>query len=188
MATTPFGGSVQKTKRTQRIGSDMHELAVQFNALANQVSHMMPGVILSAPAAKTGTTAATAWRTEAFTFTFRGKTTSAAAQEKAFTATSHDTAASKEAWYYLSVQTDGTTFVITKAADQTIGTKVLPTIPDNEVLVAVAQVITGSGGAFDATTHDFSVSSNIVTLNIYDAAYVKQVGNGAGVAFSSTVG
>jgi len=148
---------------------------VMLNRFARQLSYMMPGVLLSAPASKTGTTAATAWRTEAFTFVFRGKNTSAAAQEKALTATTHDVAASKEAWFVLSVQTDGTTFTITKGADQTIGTEVRPTAPDNEVVVAYAKIVTGAGGIFNASTDDFAVGTNVVSLDFEDAPAIEQL-------------
>jgi hypothetical protein len=148
---------------------------VMLNRLIRQVSYMMPGLLMSAPASKTGTTSAKTWRTEAFTFVFRGKNTSAAAQEKALTATTHDVAASKEAWFVLSVQSDGTTFTITKAADQTIGTEVRPTAPDNEVVVGYAKVVTGGGGIFDATTDDFKVGGNVVSLDFEDAPAIEQL-------------
>jgi len=135
---------------------------------------MMPGVLLSDPATKTGTTSAKTWRAEAFTFKFRGKTTSAAAQEKALTATTHDVAASKEAWYLLTTQADGTTFTITKAADQTIGTQVLPTCPDNEVPIAYMKIVTNATG-FDATTDDLAVGTGIVSLDFYDLPYVHTI-------------
>lgn len=155
--------------------SEVREIRKLINKLAQIVSVMMPGVLLSDPATKTGTTSAKAWRSEAFTFKFRGLKVSAAAQEKAFTATTHDTAATKESWYVLSVQTDGTTFTITKAADQTIGTKVLPTIPDNEVPVAYCKMVTGSGG-FDATTDDFTDDgTKIATLEFYDIPFMGTI-------------
>lgn len=158
--------------------SEIQALREEFNKLVWQVAHMMPGVMLSNPATKTGTTSAKTWRAEAFTFTFRGKVTSAAAQEKAFTATTHDVAASKEAWFVLSTQTDGTTFTITKAADQTIGTQVLPTAPDNEVVVGYLKIVTGTGG-FDATTDDLAVAGTIITaLEFVDAQYVRTVNVG----------
>lgn len=163
----------------------LRNLVINFNKLAQMVAFQtMPGVLLSDPSVKAGTTAATAWRSEAFTFTFRGLEVSAAAQEKALTATTHDVAASKEAWFALSVQSNGTSFTITKAADQTIGTKVLPTTPDNEVLVGRMQIITGSGGIFDASTHDLSVSNNIASIAFEDAEYVSKIGVN-GVAISS---
>lgn len=184
----PSGAASVTRRRTTRQGSDLHEVVVQLNRLIDLVSYLMPGVVLSAPANKAGTTAATAWRTEAFTFKFRGKTTSAAAQEKALTATTHDVAASREAWFVLSVQTDGTTFTVTKAADQTIGTVVLPTIPDNEVPVAFMQIVTGAGGAFDATTHDLSVSDNITAIAFHDLPHVSQIAGFGGDVITSTAG
>lgn len=161
-------------------------MAVLLNKLVRQVSYMMPGVLTSDPASKTGTTAATAWRTEAFTFLFRGKNTSAAAQEKAFTATTHDVAASKEAWFVLSVQADGTTFTITKGADQTIGTEVRPTAPDNEVVVGYAKMVTGAGGIFDASTDAFAVAGNVVSLDFEDAPALTELSDLADGAVITT--
>lgn len=174
--------TVTDTTRTSAPGSDAHHLIDHFNRLARVVAgSCMPGCLLSDPATKTGTSAATAWRAEAFTFTFRGKTTSAAAQEKALTATTHDVAASKEAWYVLSTQTDGTTWTITKAADQTIGTKVLPTTPDNEIAIGWMQIITGAGGIFDASTDDLEVGGNITSITFYDAPHAGVIGDESGV-------
>jgi hypothetical protein len=176
-------------RRTQRGGSDTDQLIVQFNRLATLVSWMMPGVLTSDAASSKGSSAATAWKTAAFTFTFRGLNVSAASQEKALTATTHDVAASKEAWYVLSVQTDGTSFTITKAADQTIGTVVLPTIPDNQIPVSYMQITTGSGGIFDASTDDLAVSgtsTGIATIAWTDAPYVSLIGNLRGAQRTAT--
>lgn len=178
-----MAGTTTSSVSTTYKGQDVRDLIVQFNKLVDDVeelrrgvSYMMPGVVLTDPANKAGTTANTAWRTEAFTFTFRGKITSAAAQEKALTATTHDVAASKEAWYVLSVQTDGTSFTITKAADQTIGTVVLPTTPDNEVPVGYMQIVTGAGGIFDASTDALTVSGNITAIAWTDAPSLGAAG------------
>lgn len=194
-----MAGTTTSSRRTALQNSDVNDLLIQFNKLADDVEHirqqmsyMMPGVVLTAPASKAGTTSAKTWRTEAFTFTFRGKVTSAAAQEKAFTATSHDVALSKEAWFVLSVQTDGTTFTITKAADQTIGTVVLPTGPDNEIVVGYLQIVTGSGGIWDASTDDLAVSGNIASFAFTDAPAMgaagltaAKIGNSSGTAITA---
>lgn len=179
----PTTSSVETTYK----GQDVRDLIVQYNKLVDVVANIaqavtfgMPGAVLTDPGNKTGTTANTAWRTEAFTFTFRGKTTSAAAQEKALTATTHDVAASKEAWYVLTLQTDGTSFTITKAADQTIGTVVMPTAPDNEVIIGYMQIVTGAGGAFDATTHPLTVSNNITAIAFTDAPALGVAAQDAG--------
>lgn len=160
----------------EALKAEHNKLVDDIENIRRQMSYMMPGVVLTAPAGKKGTSAATAWRTEAFTFTFRGKVTSAAAQEKALTATTHDVAASKEAWYVLSVQTDGTTFTITKGADQTPGTVVLPTGPDNEIIVSYMQVVTGAGGIFDASTDNLAVAGNIATITWTDAPAMGAAG------------
>ena len=170
--------AVDQSTRTGFLGSDVATMADLLNRLVRVVAYQcMPGVVLTAPSVTTGTSSAKTWRSEAFTFTFRGKEVSAAAKETALTATTHDVAASKEAWFALSVQSDGTTFTITKAADQTVGTRVLPSTPDNEVLVGLAKVVTGSGGPFDATTDDFDVGGNITALTFYDAEVLSLVGN-----------
>jgi hypothetical protein len=154
--------------------SEVRKLRNLVNSLARVVASQMPGVLLSDPATKTGTTSAKTWRAEAFTFKFRGLTVSAAAQEKALTATTHDVAASKEAWFVLTTQADGTTFTITKAADQTIGTQVLPTAPDNEVIIAYMQIVTNATG-FDATTDDLAEGTGVDDLNFYDADFVYTI-------------
>lgn len=149
--------------------SNYNKLVADVDGLRQQMTYMMPGAVLTSPASKAGTTSAKTWRTEAFSFTFRGKVTAAAAQEKAFTATGHDVAASKQAWFVLSLQTDGTTFTITKAADATIGTDVYPTTPDNEVAIGYLKIVTGSGGIWDASTDDLTVSGNIASFAFTNA-------------------
>lgn len=181
-------------------GGSKRDLIIQFNKLIDDVAELargvamgvMPGMVLTAPATKTGTSAATAWRSEAMTFTFRGKITSAAAQEKAFTATTHDVAASKQAWFALSLQTDGTTFTITKAADQTIGTDVYATTPDNEVLIARLKIVTGAGGIWDASTDNLAVGGNVVSVTFQDAPGIAaagqlaaKIGNSSGTAITA---
>lgn len=172
-------GTAVRKLLTSTSKSDKRHTAGTVNKLIADVARLrlaletvMPGVLMSQPANKKGTTAATAWRTEAFTFTFRGKLTSAAAQEKALTATTHDIAASKQAIYVLTVQTDGTTFTITKGADSTIGTDVWPTAPDNEIIVAYMKITTGAGGIFDASTDNLAVAGNIAAITFTDASAV----------------
>lgn len=184
----PSGLTAVTRKRTVRQGADLHEVVIQLNRLMDLVSYLMPGMVMSDPANKTGTTAATDWRTEAFTFKFRGKTTSAAAQEKAFTDNTHDVAASKEAWFVLSVQTDGTTFTITKASDQTIGTVVLPTIPDNEVPVGYLQIVTGTTG-WAATADDVTADGlKIASYAFHDMPHVSPIAGMGGSIVTSTAG
>jgi hypothetical protein len=186
-----MAGTTTKSKRTQRRESDVNDLLVQYNKLVGDVdelrravTYQMPGAVLTSPALKTGTTSAKTLRAEAFTFTFRGKITSASAQEKAFASdTSHDVAASKEAWFVLSTQTDGSTFTITKAADQTIGTVVLPTGPDNEIIVGYLGMVTGSTG-FDATTDDLAVAGNIIA----SLSFVSAPAMGAAAFLGSKIG
>lgn len=194
-----MAGTTTKGKHTVYKGSAQRDVVVEFNKLVNDVETLaaavrlqMPGAVLTAPANKQGTSAATAWRTEAFTFNFRGKTVSAAAQEKALTATTHDVAASKEAWFVLSVQSDGTTFTVTKGADQTPGTVVLPIGPDNEVIVGYMGIVTGAGGIFDASTDALAVAGNIASITFTDAPAIgaaallaAQVGDASGTAFTS---
>lgn len=159
-----------------------------LNNIVKAMGFMMPGILLSDPGSKKGTSSEKAWRTEACSFTFRGKRTAAAAQEKALTATTHDVAASKQAWFALSVQTDGTTFTITKAADQTVGTDVYPTIPDNEICFGFMKIVTGAGGIFDATTDDLEPSgttTGIQTVEWFDNPGLALIGNESSVAVSA---
>lgn len=165
--------------------SEVKALREEFNNLAWQVAHSMPGVVLSDPALKAGTSSDITLRTETFTFTFRGLVVSAAAAETAFTDTTHDVAASKEAWFVLSVQTDGTTFTITKAADQTIGTKVLPTAPDNEVIVGYLGMVSGASG-FNANTDTLEEDGTIITsLDYVSAKFVRTVNIADGTAITA---
>src|SRR5689334_23995275 len=46
-------------------------------------------------------------------------------------------------------------------------------VPDNDILVAWAKVVTGSGGAFDASTDNFAVAGNITSLTIVDAPVIR---------------
>ena len=110
--------------------SEVRALREEFNNLRRQVSYMMPGVINSAPALKTGTTSALTVRSEAFSFAARGLIEAKAAIETAFTATTHDIAATKESWYTISIATGGT-ITITQGADQTVGTILLAAAPDS---------------------------------------------------------
>lgn len=179
--------SILSRRHTQRKGSDVDDLIVQFNRLAILTSWMMPGLVISDPASKAGTTDATTWRTEIFSFLFRGLNVTTAAQEKAFTDNTHDVAATKEAWFVLSVQSDGTSFTITKAADQTIGTVVLPTTPDNEVPVGYLQIVTGATG-WAATADDLAADgAKIASFEFTDAPYVSLIGNLAGEMRTATV-
>lgn len=173
-------------RRTQRGGSDMDTLIINYNKLALQVSWMMSGMCTTSPANKAGTTAATAWRTEIFSFTFRGLNVTTAAQEKALTAGTHNVAASKEAWFVLTVQANGTSFTVTKAADQTIGTVLLPTGVDNEVIVGYMQIVTGATGFVAATDNLTADGPKIASIAWTDAPAPTLIGNSAGVARTAT--
>ncbi len=167
---------VTDRKETEEHGfkSEVRALRQEVNKLRRQVSYMMPGVINSAPALKTGTTSAKELRVEAFTMSARGLIESVAAAETAFTATTHDLAATKEAWFVLSVATGGG-LTIVKAADQTVGTIVLPIAPDNEIVVGYVGIVSGSSG-FNATTDDLAIAGTIITsLTFIDAPFVRPV-------------
>ncbi len=177
-----------KSKRTSRPGSDLNDLIIQFNKLVRAVGFMMPGMVLSDPSSKAGTTDAKTWRTEIFSFTFRGLGMTTAAQEKAFTGTTHDVAASKEAWFFLTVRADASTFTITKAADQTIGTQLLPTGVDNEVIVSALQIITGATG-WVANTDDLAADgAKIASYTFYDNEGVRLITNTRDITVTSTAG
>lgn len=164
--------------------SPVRDLAIQHNLLVEDLAELargvvmgvMPGMVITAPASSAGTSSAKTWKTAAFTFTFRGKITAAASQEKAFTATTHDVALSKQAWFSLTLQTDGTSFTITKAADQNIGTDVYATTPDNEVLIGRLKIVTGAGGIWDASTDDLAVGGNLVSFTFQDAPGIGAAG------------
>jgi hypothetical protein len=159
--------------------SEVRELRKLVNILAQITSISMPGCLLTAPAGKTGTSSAKTWRVEGFDYKVRGLKETKAAAETALTATTHDTAGSKESWYLLSIASGGT-LTITKGADQTIGTKVLPQVPDNSVPVAYMQIITNATG-FDATTDDLAVGTGIDYLRFFDAPVLGTV-NSASIA------
>jgi hypothetical protein len=134
-------------------------------------SYGQPGVVTTACVNSKGSSSAKAWKVTDGVAYFRGKAVALATAETALTATTHDTAASKESWYVLSQQTGGTK-TITKGADQTIGTVVLPAVPDNEIAIGWMQIITGAGGIFDATTDDLTptgTTTGIAVINFYDA-------------------
>jgi hypothetical protein len=172
---TPEVLSTVKIVREGIRNGEVEELKLAFNKLVDAVSLMMPGALRSAPALKTGTTSNLTWRSEAFTFLARGQALAKAAAETAFTATTHDIAASKQAWYALSIQAGGT-LVITKAADQDPGVQVYPIAPDNEVIVGYLRLQTGSGGIFDATTHAVVAGvSNLVAVEYYDAPFLDKL-------------
>lgn len=161
-------------------GSVSDRVRLALNKLAQVVAYMMPGVLTSAPASKTGTTSAKTWRVEAFNYVTRGLKAAKAATETAFTATTHDVAASKQAWFVLTIASGGA-LTITKAADQNIGTDVLPEAPDNQVIVAYAKLVTTAGGIWDATTDDFNVpggpGNRVASLTIVDAPVLETIGS-----------
>jgi hypothetical protein len=189
-----MAGSNTKSKdNLGHVAGAIRDTAIQHNKLVDDVAaiaaavlNMMPGALVSAPAGKQGTTSALKWRTEAFSFTFRGKITAAAAQEKVFTGTTHDLAASKQAWYVLSVQTDGTTFTITKAADQNVGTDVYPTAPDNEIIVGFLKLVNGAGGAWVGNTDNPAAGAGAGPL--VSATFSDNAAIGAAALLAAKVG
>lgn len=171
MAST---GTLTNRKAVKENGwkGEVRALREEYNKLLTAVSYMMPGVVLTTPACKTGTTSAKTWRNEAFTYVARGLKESKAATETAMTGLS--VAASKEAWLVMTVAAGGT-LTITKAADQTIGTILLPQAPDNEVIVAYLQIVTGTTG-YTAVTDDLAVAAQIITkLTFVNAPAVQTV-------------
>jgi hypothetical protein len=152
-------------------GSVEDRLRLLVNKLVAHAQFGMPGCLTSAPAVKTGTTSAKTWRNELFTYATRGLKASKAATETAFTATTHDVAASKQAWFVLTIASGGA-LTITKAADQNIGTDLLPEGPDNQIVVGYLKIVTGSGGIWDATTDDLTPpgapTGNLVSVTHVD--------------------
>lgn len=128
---------------------ELNNLITDVETLRAHLVDGSDGVLLSAPAVKAGTTDDTTLRNEACTIQIRGSgSISVAAAETAFTATTHDVASAKEAYFVLSVQSDGSSITITKGADADVGSAVKPAAPVNEVILGYVLV----AGAFDATT------------------------------------
>ena len=71
--------------------------------------------------------------------------------EFAFTPTTHDVAATKEAQFALSLQADGT-ITITKSPDADIGLSVLPDGPVGEIVCAGARISSAAAGFTAGTT------------------------------------
>lgn len=178
MTTPLITPTIVPAQRSEQTGSVLERLRLAYNNLAQIVAYSMPGVLLAAPASKKGTTSAKTWRTEAFSYQVRGLKEAKAAVETAFTATTHDVAASRQAWFLLSIATGGA-LTITKAADQIIGTELLPQVPDNQIAVAWAKVVTTAGGIWDATTDDFGAPGApggfVASVTIVDAPVVEQI-------------
>ena len=149
--------------------SDVRAVKDMLNKVVlSLASYGMPGVITTAPVNSVGTSAATAWKSTAGVAVFRGVVVALAAAETALTATTHDTAQNKQSWYVLSQQTGGTK-TITKGADQTIGTDVLPAVPDNEIAIGYMKIVTNAAaGAFDATTDNLAVGTHVASIRWYD--------------------
>ncbi len=163
--------------REHQHGSLEERLRLAFNALLEQQMRSMPGAVLSAVQSKKGTTSAKAWRTEAFTFATRGFRQSKAAAETAFTATTHDIAASRQAYYTLSIASGGT-ITITKAADQVIGTDVNVAGPDNELIISYLKIVNGAGGIWDATTDDLAVGAGagpVTSITFFDSPPLEPI-------------
>lgn len=176
---------VQAATRTQSLGADERWAVVDINRIIDVIANMMPGALLTDPASKVGTTLTTAWRTEPFTFSFRGLGVTTAAQEKVFTGTTHDLAQNKQAWYVLSVQSNGTSFTITKAADQAIGTDLLPTAPDNEPVIGYLKLVaTAAGGTWVGGTDTLVVGAKIASVTFTDIFLPKKIGNEGGIAIT----
>lgn len=96
-----------------------------------------------------------------------------AAQEKGFTATTHDITAdastAQEAWYLLST-TDGAAIVITKGTTADEGSAVPPAVPSNAAPIGLVKIVVAAGTTpaddFDATTDDLDASH--LTVTYYD--------------------
>ena len=157
--------------------SETRELRREFNRLLIQLSASgQAGLITTAGVSSKGSSAAGAWKYTAGVASFKGVVKAVTAAETALTATSHDTAQNKESWYVLSVQADGTSKTITKGADQTIGTVVLPATPANEIALSYMQIVTNAAaGAFDATTDDLAVGTHVASIAWFDVPAVTTV-------------
>jgi len=149
--------------------SEVRALREMYNKLVlSLAAYGQPGIVTVACVNSKGTSAATAWKNTVGTASYRGVVVSLAAAETALTATSHDVVQNKQAWYVLSQQTGGTK-TITKAADQTIGTDVLPAVPDNEIAIGYMKIVTNAAaGTFDATTENLEPGTHIASVDFYD--------------------
>lgn len=175
MAVTTGSGITNQTPvKEHGFKSEVRELRTQINKLAQIVAMQMPGALLGAPTLAVGTTSAKEVKTAAFNYLVRGLIETSAAAETALTATTHDVAASKEAWFTVLIASGGT-ITLVKGADQTIGTILKAIGGDNLVIVGYIKVVTGSSG-FNATTDDLAVAGTIITaLEFISAPFLETI-------------
>ena len=169
----------QKAAKENGYKSEVRELRKRFNELVSTLSYSVGlNFLTSAPSTKTGTTSNLTWRSEAFTAIVGGVNVSKAAAETAFTQTTHDIAAAKEAWFVLCMVAGGT-ITIVKAADQTIGTILLPAPTASSVVLGHLQIVTKAAGTgfVAATTPLVADGTNITSLAFYDAYPLYTVNN-----------
>ncbi len=172
--TTGSGISNLTPVKEHAFNSEVRELRTQLNKLIQQVALGMPGVLLSDPDMRVGTTDAAEVKFSAFNYTVRGLIETSAAQEVALTATTHDVAASKEAWLTVLIASGGT-ITLVQGADQTIGTVLKAIGGDNLVIVGYIKIVTGTTG-FNAVTDDIAVAAQIITaLEFINAPFVETV-------------
>lgn len=162
---------VTETVATKEAGwkSEVRALRDAFNNLVvTLAAQSTPALITTQGVYSKGSSDAKCWKNTAGVMSVKGVATAISAAETAFTHAGHDVAQNKEAWFVLTVQSDGTTKTITKAADQTIGTHVLPAVPSNETVLCWLKMITQTaGGTWDANTDNLAVGTKIASLDFY---------------------
>jgi hypothetical protein len=148
--------------------SEVRALRDAYNGLVITLAAMVPpGWVTTSPVYSRGTSDLKTWKNTAGVMSVKGVLTAITAAETAFSHTAGDQAASKEGWFVLLVAADGTTKTIVKAADQTIGTCVLPAVGANLIPLCWLKMVTGTSG-FDANTDDLTPGNAIIkTLEFF---------------------
>lgn len=115
----------------------------------------------ASPNFRIGTTSAKALKSDAFSAYLGGVAVPVAAVETAFTATTHDVAADKEARFLVCCSRAGV-LTLVKGADAVAGASVDPAATADTVVVGRVTIVT-VGSAFDATTDDLDAAHLTVT-------------------------
>lgn len=167
-----MAGTTADRKVLSLPGSAEREALVQLNKLVTDLETIRAGLLggvfaSAAPGLAIGTSANTAIKiTTAFTVNVNGKAVTVAAQEKAFTATTHDIADPdtdpREALYLLSTDTQGNV-TITKGATAAAGAAVPGDVPAGEVVFGQVLIQHDGSAIFDATTNALNAAHLTVT-------------------------
>lgn len=151
--------------------NDAENLRTQFNALRTDLITVLSGdYLVTSPALAIGSTPSQV-ASGAFTYVIDGiqYQKAAVAAGTAFTATTHDIAADKEAIFVLSINAGGT-ITITKGDDADAGSAVAPDTPAGECKMGEVKV-SAVGDTFDATTD--SLAETWITDTYTNAALIS---------------